>query len=104
MTMVLVLIFFVGAVLGMLLKAIVLVPMTIFTTGLVITVGVAFGEQIGTIALAATGIAICLQIGFASGKLTRMFIAENRVQSRRNISDTLTPPDYRPPGARIDRI
>jgi hypothetical protein len=94
----------VGAVLGMRLKVLVLVPATIFTTSLVVAVGAARGDPIDTIALVAAAIAICLQIGYISGSATRLFTAASRMQTRRQIPDSLTPPAYRQVGAHIDPL
>ena len=75
MTLVFVFVILVGAVFGMRLKVMVLVPATIIACGLVIAAGLSGGSTTGAMALAAAALAVCLQIGYVGGSATRMFIA-----------------------------
>jgi len=100
-TLVFVFVILVGAVFGMRLKVMVLVPATIIVCGLVIAAGLSGGSTIGTMALAAAALAVCLQIGYVSGSATRMFIAASRIRQP-HISESLTPPTFHQVSARID--
>jgi len=102
-TLVFVFVILVGAVFGMRLKVMVLVPATIIACGLVIAAGLSGGSTTGAMALAAAALAVCLQIGYVGGSATRMFIAASRIH-RPSIPDSLTPPNFHQVAGRIDRL
>jgi hypothetical protein len=86
MSMLVLLVFLSGAVLGMRFKVLILAPAVGLTIVAVVTSGAARGEGLLTILLEGLLAVLCLQIGYLSGVFARYAMTLARAESRRKSS------------------
>jgi len=86
MSMLILLAFLLGAVLGMRFKVFILIPAIGFTLLAVLLVGAARGDSVSGMLIAAVLASSCLQIGYMFGIIARYSVALARVGRLRKIS------------------
>jgi len=86
MSMLILLVFLLGAVLGMRFKVLILIPAIAFALIAILVGGVARGDSVSAILVAVVLASICLQIGYLSGIATRYSIALARAGRLRQAS------------------
>jgi hypothetical protein len=77
----------VGAVLGMRLRVLILIPVTGFAFVAIAGIGVARGEAPSLISIAMAFVAISLQVGYLVGSTTRFVMAASRISRRYKIQE-----------------
>jgi hypothetical protein len=86
MSMLILLVFLLGAVLGMRFKVLILIPAIASVMIAILAGGVARGDSVSAILIAVVLASICLQIGYLSGIATRYGIALARAGRLRKAS------------------
>jgi hypothetical protein len=85
MSMLALLSFLIGALLGMRFKVLILVPISLAITAVVV-IAIARGDGLSTMLLAEALVLCCLQIGYLGGLLTRYMLVLARAASMRRSS------------------
>ncbi len=91
MSMLLLLVFLIGAVLGTRFKVLVLIPAIGLTVSAILAAGIVRGESISTFAVTAILAVSCLQIGYLSGIATHYIAALGHSGRRRGDARKTTP-------------
>jgi hypothetical protein len=85
MSMLALLSFLIGALLGMRFKVLILIPIGLAITAVVV-IAIARGDGLSTMLLAEALVLCCLQIGYLGGLLTRYMLVLARAASMRRSS------------------
>ena len=80
----------IGAVLGTRLRVLVLLPVMAFGLALVVAVAAINGSTATSAIVAASVLAVCLQLGYVGGLLTRLCMTAARLPTERPQHSTFT--------------
>ena len=80
----------IGAVLGTRLRVLVLLPVSAFGLALVVAVAAINGLSAASAITAASVLAVCLQLGYVGGLLTRLCLTMARTPTERPLHSTFT--------------
>jgi hypothetical protein len=91
MAIIVLLVFLLGAVLGMRFKVLILIPVIAFALISIVAGGIGSGDSFWAALTAAVLASVCLQIGYLGGTVTRHTMALARAQRLRKTSRQVEP-------------